>query len=43
MDHVIGENKIPAHLRVDQVLGSEWIHPNDTNERLRQHQSMAAE
>lgn len=43
MDHVIGENKIPAHLRADPVLTEQWIHPNDTNERLRQHQAMAAE
>jgi len=34
---------VPAHLRAEPVIGEEWIHPNDTSERLRQQQAMAAE
>jgi phenylpropionate dioxygenase-like ring-hydroxylating dioxygenase large terminal subunit len=43
IDKIIGPNQVPAHLKVDPVLTDEWIHPNDTNERLRQQQSTAAE
>ncbi len=43
IDKTIGANIVPAHLRAEPVIGDEWIHPNDTNERLRQQQSMAAE
>jgi hypothetical protein len=28
-DRIIGVDNIPEELRVDQVIGSEWIYPND--------------
>jgi hypothetical protein len=26
---MIGISNVPAHLRVDQVIGPEWVWPND--------------
>lgn len=40
IDRTIGINKIPEHLRIDQVIGDEWVSPNDTTERLRQYEAM---
>ncbi len=41
-DRMIGVDNIPADLRVDQVMGPEWIYPNDP--RLEElGQAMAAE
>ena len=28
-DQMIGIENIPEELRVDQVIGKEWLHPND--------------
>ena len=33
-------HKIPTHLRVDPVITEDWMHPNDTEERLRQFAAM---
>ena len=32
-DRLIGLNRVPAELAVQQVIGEEWVHPNDP--RLR--------
>jgi len=34
IDRTIGLNKIPDHLRVEQVIGDDWIYPNDSRRRL---------
>ena len=28
-DRMIGTDKIPAGLSVEQVIGEDWVHPND--------------
>jgi phenylpropionate dioxygenase-like ring-hydroxylating dioxygenase large terminal subunit len=39
-DRIIGIDNIPAELRVAQVMGDEWLHPNDP--RLEQIESQQA-
>lgn len=29
LDRMIGDGNVPAHLRVEQVIGPEWVWPND--------------
>ena len=43
IDRTIGLNRVPDELRVDQVIGDKWIYPSDSEERLRQHNQVAAE
>ena len=40
IDRTIGLNKIPEHLRVDQVLGEDWIFPEDSKRRLAEYETM---
>ena len=42
IDRVIGLNKVPEHLAVDQVLGEEWIYPNDNKRRLELSEKLKA-
>ncbi|MFN3233568.1 MAG: aromatic ring-hydroxylating oxygenase subunit alpha [Alphaproteobacteria bacterium] len=40
IDRVIGLNKVPDHLAVKQVLGEDWIYPNDSKLRLEESERM---
>ena len=38
-DKIIGLNKIPKELRVEQAMGDDWTYPNDIEQRLKEYKS----
>jgi hypothetical protein len=44
LDKMIGIANVPEHLRVDQVIGPEWVWPNDPREaQMQRDMGQAAE
>jgi hypothetical protein len=44
LDKMIGIDNVPEHLRVEQVIGSEWVWPNDPRrEQMKRDMAEAAE
>lgn len=39
LDRMIGIDNVPAHLRVEQVIGQEWVWPSDPRAEERQAES----
>ena len=37
-DRMIGIDKIPPELRVEQVIGDEWLYPNDPRVELMEQE-----
>lgn len=42
MDKIIGINKIPKELRVEQAMGDDWTYPNDIEQRLKEYNSKSS-
>ena len=42
VDKIIGINKIPKELRVEQAMGDDWTYPNDIEQRLKEYNSKSS-